>query len=149
MASSEPGPVTFASDITRSFSPEGSPPTRRAHRQAASRQASNAENGPNESLARYSDPHVKAILVDLGGVLLQMDWQVAAEAWEQALGHPSGTFLRAMFGGNDRTALVGKGPEEEWWDTVRGRLTVSADVLRDPVPSSPTTPTSSGLPTSS
>ncbi len=76
-------------------------------------------------------PNVKAILVDLCGVLLQMDWQPAAEAWEQALGHPSGTFLSAMFGGNDGTALVGKVPEEEWWDTVRGRLEVSADVLRE------------------
>jgi putative hydrolase of the HAD superfamily len=80
--------------------------------------------------ARAQKP-IKAILIDLGGVLLQMDWQAAAQAWEDALGHPPGTFLGAMFGGNDDAALIGKVLEEDWWETVRSRLDISVERLRE------------------
>jgi putative hydrolase of the HAD superfamily len=66
-----------------------------------------------------------AVIWDLGGVLLEMDWTGLAADWEPRFGLPEGGLLRCLFGGNDDTVLVGRMPEEEWWEVVRQRLGAS------------------------
>jgi putative hydrolase of the HAD superfamily len=64
----------------------------------------------------------RAILSDVGGVVLHLDWQAAAAHWEAELGLRPGGFLDAMFGGNDDTVLIGRVSEDEWWREVCRRL---------------------------
>ncbi|MBO0837205.1 MAG: HAD family phosphatase [Actinobacteria bacterium] len=73
----------------------------------------------------------RAVLWDLGGVLLQMDWAAAGRHWEAQLGLPTGDFLRAVFGGSDDTVLVGRVPEQTWWGVVRVRLRLSPAGLEE------------------
>jgi putative hydrolase of the HAD superfamily len=65
---------------------------------------------------------IRAMLVDLGGVLLHQDWQGLGAHWEAELGLPAGTFLRALFEGGDESVLIGRLPEDEWWREVGRRL---------------------------
>jgi putative hydrolase of the HAD superfamily len=69
-----------------------------------------------------------AVVWDLGGVLISMDWPAAAAHWEPRLGLRTGDLLRCLFGGNDNTVLIGKVSEDEWWDTIAQRIGTS---LRD------------------
>ena len=57
---------------------------------------------------------IRAIMADVGGVLLHMDWRAVADHWEAELGLAQGTFLRALFGGSDEAVLVGRVSEEDW-----------------------------------
>jgi putative hydrolase of the HAD superfamily len=74
-------------------------------------------------------PTPTAVLWDLGGVLLDMDWTGVAADWEPRFELPAGGLLRCLFGGNDDTVLIGRVPEEKWWEVVRQRLGVSAGDL--------------------
>ncbi len=65
---------------------------------------------------------ILAVMSDVGGVLLHIDWPAVAAHWEAALGLPRDTFLRGLFGGSDDTVLVGRVSEEDWWDQVCVRL---------------------------
>lgn len=72
---------------------------------------------------------IRAIITDLGGVLLHNDFRGVAVRWEAELGLPAGQFLGAVFGGSDDTVLIGRVPEAEWWDEVCRRLGVDRALL--------------------
>jgi hypothetical protein len=67
---------------------------------------------------------IRAVLSNIGGVVLHLDWQAAAAQWAAELALPPGGFLRAMFGGNDDTVLIGRVSEEEWWGEACQQLGV-------------------------
>lgn len=71
----------------------------------------------------------RAILIDIGGVLVSGDIDGLASEWGARLGISAGSFLAALFGGNDHTVLVGKVSEPEWWSVVQARLGVGSDVV--------------------
>jgi putative hydrolase of the HAD superfamily len=69
-----------------------------------------------------------AILIDLGGVLVDDDLTAVAADWGRRLGITPDIFLAAVFGGNDGEILVGRTGEAEWWTIVAGRLPAGADL---------------------
>lgn len=77
-------------------------------------------------LTAGSRPRPSAVLWDLGGVLVEMDWNSASVYWEPRLGLQEGDLLRCLFGGNDDTVLVGRVDEDEWWQVVAQRIGASS-----------------------
>jgi putative hydrolase of the HAD superfamily len=77
----------------------------------------------------------KAILIDIGGVLMPSILPAAAADWGSRLGMPSGAFLGALFGGSDDQVLTGRVSEPAWWAVVAARLgtgpEVTAELRRD------------------
>ncbi|MFC9435266.1 HAD family hydrolase [Nocardia sp. NPDC057030] len=71
----------------------------------------------------------RAILIDIGGVLVHDYLTAAAAEWSSRLGMSPATFLAALFGGNDDQVLIGRVSEESWWRIVRDRLGVGADLI--------------------
>jgi putative hydrolase of the HAD superfamily len=69
---------------------------------------------------------VKAVLIDVGGVLMGNHWPAAALAWGERLGLSEQAFMAALFGGNDDQVLIGRMTEAEWWDVVGQRLRIGA-----------------------
>jgi putative hydrolase of the HAD superfamily len=69
-----------------------------------------------------------ALLVDVGGVLLQDYLTAAAAAWGDRLGVTPHAFLAALFAGNDDQILVGRTSENAWWRIVADRLRVDGKV---------------------
>jgi putative hydrolase of the HAD superfamily len=69
----------------------------------------------------------RAVLVDLGGVLLHTDWDAVAAESERALGLSPQELLAGVYGSSDQTVLVGRVPEEAWWEEVRARLGVGRE----------------------
>lgn len=67
-------------------------------------------------------PAAKALLIDLGGVLIFDQLPVAAAAWSARLGLTRQEFLGALFGGSDDQVLTGRVSEPAWWDIVIARL---------------------------
>jgi putative hydrolase of the HAD superfamily len=88
----------------------------RVARNGAGRSASGSE-GPREEEKR-----IRAVLVDMGGVLVHQDWQGLGAHWGAELGLPAGEFMRALFEGGDEKVLIGQISEEEWWREVGRRL---------------------------
>jgi putative hydrolase of the HAD superfamily len=72
---------------------------------------------------------VKAILIDVGGVLLPDHLQAASADWGRRLGIGPEAFLAALFGGNDDRVLIGRTSEDAWWGVVAGRLGVAAALI--------------------
>jgi FMN phosphatase YigB (HAD superfamily) len=68
---------------------------------------------------------VRAVLIDLGGVLETGCWPAIAEAWAPRLGITTGQLLAAVFGGSDAAVLTGRVSEDDWWQRVRRRLRIS------------------------
>ena len=64
----------------------------------------------------------RAVLFDLGGVVVKNTWDVLDAHWTVRLGLEPGGFLAAVFGGNDAEALVGKVAARDWWTVVYERL---------------------------
>jgi putative hydrolase of the HAD superfamily len=64
----------------------------------------------------------RAVLFDLGGVVVKNTWDVLDAHWTLRLGLDPGAFLAAVFGGNDAEALVGKVAARDWWTVVYERL---------------------------
>lgn len=67
-------------------------------------------------------PAGKAVLIDLGGVLVADSLPAVAAAWSTRLGLTQQAFLGALFGGSDDQVLTGRVSEPAWWDIVAGRL---------------------------
>ncbi len=67
-------------------------------------------------------PAGKAVLIDLGGVLVDDYLPEAAAAWGARLGISQQAFLGALFGGGDDQVLTGRVSEPAWWDIVAARL---------------------------
>ena len=71
----------------------------------------------------------KAILIDIGGVLVPDRLSAAAAHWSARLGISPQVFLGALFGGNDDQVLIGRTSEESWWNIVANRLGVEPDLI--------------------
>ena len=64
----------------------------------------------------------KAVLVDVGGVLVHANWHDVLRRWEPELGAPPDQALAAMFRGFDDTVLIGRRAAEEHWKEAEARL---------------------------
>ena len=64
----------------------------------------------------------KAILIDIGGVLIPGYLPAAAADWGARLGISPREFLAALFGGSDEQVLTGRVSEPRWWAVVARRL---------------------------
>jgi putative hydrolase of the HAD superfamily len=81
--------------------------------------------------ALVASPVRKAVLIDLGGVLIPDYLPAAAAAWSTRLGCTKQAFLGALFGGSDDRVLTGKVSEPAWWDIVAGRLGADPELLAE------------------
>jgi putative hydrolase of the HAD superfamily len=71
------------------------------------------------------DARPRAVLIDIGGVLVPDDYLTAAASdWGDRLGIAPHAFLAALFAGNDDRILVGRVGEAAWWRVVAARLHV-------------------------
>jgi putative hydrolase of the HAD superfamily len=73
----------------------------------------------------------KAILIDIGGVLVPGFLPAAAAAWGDRLGLSPDAVLGALFGGSDDQVLTGRVSEPAWWDIVAGRLGTGPQVTAE------------------
>ena len=76
-------------------------------------------------------PARKALLLDLGGVLIQDCLPAAAAAWSTGLGLTRQEFLGALFGGSDGQVLTGGVSEPAWWGIVAARLGAGPGLLAE------------------
>jgi putative hydrolase of the HAD superfamily len=83
--------------------------------------------GPGEGGGPPGPP--RAVLIDIGGVLVPDYLPAAAAEWGARLGISQESFLAAVFGGSDGQVLIGRVSESSWWDTVGGRLSLTAGEL--------------------
>jgi putative hydrolase of the HAD superfamily len=72
-----------------------------------------------------------AILIDVGGVLVQNHLAAAAAEWSGRLDVSQQEFMAALFGGNDDQVLIGRTSEAAWWDIVRDRLRIDDDLIAE------------------
>jgi putative hydrolase of the HAD superfamily len=75
-------------------------------------------------MASRADRADRAILADLGGVLLSDGLPAVAAAWSLRLGLSEQSLLAAIFGGSDDQVLIGHVSESGWWSMVGDRLGV-------------------------
>jgi putative hydrolase of the HAD superfamily len=78
-----------------------------------------------------ASPARKAVLIDLGGVLVGDYLPSAAGVWAVRLGITRQAFLGALFRGSDDQVLTGRVSEDAWWDIVAGRLAASPGLLAE------------------
>ncbi|WP_328475729.1 HAD-IA family hydrolase [Actinoplanes sp. NBC_00393] len=71
----------------------------------------------------------RAVLIDVGGVLVDDDLDAAAAMWGSRLGMTAEDFLGAVFAGNDEQVLIGRVSEDAWWAIVAGRLRIGPDLV--------------------
>jgi putative hydrolase of the HAD superfamily len=69
----------------------------------------------------------RAVLIDVGGVLVADDIAAAVATWSGRLGISRRSFLTAVYGGSDREVLVGRVSEPSWWSVVADRLRIGPD----------------------
>ena len=81
--------------------------------------------------AAVARPASRAILIDLGGVLIKDYLPAAAAAWSGRLGVTPQGFMDALFGGSDGQVAVGRVSEQEWWGVVAVRLGASPDLVAE------------------
>jgi putative hydrolase of the HAD superfamily len=73
----------------------------------------------------------KAVLIDMGGVLIPDYLPAAAAEWGTRLGISRQAFLAALFGGSDDQVLTGRVSEPQWWAIVAHRLQAGPDRLAE------------------
>jgi putative hydrolase of the HAD superfamily len=73
----------------------------------------------------------KAILIDIGGVLVPGYLPAAAAEWGARLGISPQAFLAALFGGSDDQVLTGRVGEPQWWAVVAGRLRADPGLMAE------------------
>jgi putative hydrolase of the HAD superfamily len=71
----------------------------------------------------------KAVLIDIGGILVSDRLPAVAAKWSARLGISQQALLSALFGGSDNQVLTGRVSETEWWIVVAGRLRASPDLV--------------------
>lgn len=76
-------------------------------------------------------PVGRAILIDIGGVLVPDYLTAAATEWSIRLGMSQQAFLTAVFGGNDDQVLIGRMSEASWWSIVQDRLRIGPDLISE------------------
>ncbi|MGI5348763.1 HAD family hydrolase [Streptomyces sp. CA-250714] len=72
-------------------------------------------------------PARPALLMDLGGVLVEDKLSAAAAKWSARLGITERDFVTAVYAGNDSEVLVGRMSGPAWWSVVRERLALDED----------------------
>jgi putative hydrolase of the HAD superfamily len=72
---------------------------------------------------------VRAVLVDLGGVLVCDLWPGAALDWGPRLSIEPSAFLSALFSGHEEAVLIGNADEPECWQLVARRLDIDRPTL--------------------
>jgi putative hydrolase of the HAD superfamily len=66
---------------------------------------------------------IRAVLWDMGGVILRTEDSSGRRRWEQRLGLAPGELAKIVFDGEgSRKAVVGRGTEDDIWTWVLGRL---------------------------
>lgn len=70
------------------------------------------------------------LIIDIGGVLATSGLIEAVDTSRPRLGLDHSGLLAAVYGGNDDTVLVGRVSEDDWWDTVKGRIGGDVSQLR-------------------
>ena len=65
-----------------------------------------------------TSPSRRAVLIDVGGVLMPDDLTAAATFWGGRLGMPPRAFLAAVFAGSDDHVLIGRTSEVAWWRII-------------------------------
>ncbi|MET9858587.1 HAD family phosphatase [Streptomyces smyrnaeus] len=81
-----------------------------------------------------------ALLMDLGGVLVEDKLPAAAAKWSARLGITERDLVTAVYAGNDTEVLVGRMSGAAWWSVVRERLALDAaglDELRHDLAGAP------------
>jgi hypothetical protein len=58
---------------------------------------------------------IRALIVDVGGVLVHLDWRAALARWDAACGLQSGTVLNELFRDFDDSVLVGRRNADQHW----------------------------------
>ncbi|ANZ20171.1 HAD family phosphatase [Streptomyces noursei] len=91
----------------------------------------NLHDAHQEGPLEYVRSNRRAILIDIGGVLVPDHLTAAAIEWSARLGIPPQGFLDALFGGNDDHVLIGRTSEESWWNVVRDRLGLGPDLISE------------------
>jgi len=75
---------------------------------------------------------MKAVIWDMGGVLLRTADQSLRREWEQKLGLQEGELHDLVFGNDlSRRASLGQASEEDVWNWVQGRLSLDDQKLAD------------------
>jgi epoxide hydrolase-like predicted phosphatase len=74
---------------------------------------------------------VRALVFDVGGVLVQLDWKAALAPWDERRGGESGAVLNELFRGIDDTVLIGRRPADEHWREAAIRLGLTAAQLAE------------------
>src|SRR3989304_291753 len=70
---------------------------------------------------------IRAVLWDMGGVILRTEDPSGRRQWEQRLGLTPGELAEIVFDGEgSREAVVGRGTEDEMWTLVLARLGLPA-----------------------
>ncbi|MFD9907283.1 HAD-IA family hydrolase [Streptomyces sp. NPDC059063] len=82
----------------------------------------NAATGTGTRTGTVPGAVERALLVDVGGVLVRDYLPGAAAAWGPRFGLTPREFLAALYDGNDAGVLVGRVSEDAWWTTVGERL---------------------------
>lgn len=72
---------------------------------------------------------MRAVVIDLGGVLVSGVWPGAAQDWSTRLGISPDDLMSAVFGGKDDQVLIGNSSEDAWWDIVCDRLRLDDTTL--------------------
>jgi putative hydrolase of the HAD superfamily len=71
----------------------------------------------------------KAVLIDVGGVLVCDRLPAVADEWSARLGISRQALLSAVFGGSDDQVLTGRMSEPDWWALVAERLHAGQDLV--------------------
>jgi putative hydrolase of the HAD superfamily len=69
----------------------------------------------------------RAVLLDIGGVLVPDFLHGVVDDWAARLGLDRDEVVTAIYRGSDQTVLIGALCEDEWWREVERRLPVSSD----------------------
>jgi putative hydrolase of the HAD superfamily len=87
--------------------------------------------GKNEETEMADHTARKAILIDVGGVLLPDRLPAVVGVWSARLGVCGPAFLGALFGGSDDQVLTGRVSEHQWWAVVAERLHAGPDLVAE------------------
>jgi putative hydrolase of the HAD superfamily len=74
---------------------------------------------------------IRAVVFDVGGVLVELDWGAALAGWDERCGVESGGVLNELFRGIDETVLIGRRSADQHWREAATRLGLTADQLAE------------------
>jgi putative hydrolase of the HAD superfamily len=91
----------------------------------------NLQDAHQEEPTEHVRSNRRAILIDIGGVLVPDYLNAAAATWGGRLGIAPHAFITVLFAGNDDHILIGRTSEADWWRIVADRLRVGEDLLAE------------------